>query len=67
MSAPSSHILVLEECLGCLNIEHVRDMVIKPPSYDLRSIVDLLEKYGDGHISDSGWREVDEEEWFDNK
>ena len=56
-------------CAGRVSglLEHVRDRVIRPPSYDERSIVDLLERYGDAHISDSGWREVDEEEWFDNK
>ena len=41
-------------------LDHVRDKVIGPPDYDLRNIVDLLDKYGDGHISDSGWREVDQ-------
>ena len=42
----------------------VRDKVLKPPSYDPRDIVALLEKYGDAHISDSGWRPVDQEEWY---
>ena len=46
-------------------LNHVGDKVIEPPYYDLRNIVDLLDKYGDAHISDSGWREVDEEEWFE--
>ena len=46
-------------------LNHVRDKVIEPPDYDLRNIVDLLDKYGDAHISDSGWREVDQEEWFE--
>ena len=56
-------------CAGRVSglLEHVRDRVIRPPTYDERSIVDLLERYGDAHISDSGWREVDEEEWFDQK
>ena len=42
-------------------------MVISPPDYDPRSmsIVELLDKYGDAHVSNSGWREVDPEEWFD--
>ena len=35
----------------------------KQPSYDPRNIVDLLDKYSDAHIIDSGWREVDTEEW----
>ena len=48
-------------------LEHVRDRVIGPPSYDPRNIVELLDKYGDAHISDSGWREIDEEEWFDQE
>ena len=42
----------------------VRDKVLKPPSYDPRDIVALVEKYGDAHISDSGWRPVDPEEWY---
>ena len=41
----------------------MRDSVLKPPSYDTRNIVDLIENYGDAHIIDSGWREVDTEEW----
>ena len=43
---------------------HVRDKVLKPPGYDPRDIVALVERYGDAHISDSGWRPVDEDEWF---
>ena len=43
---------------------HVRERVIKPPSYDPRDIVALVEKYGDAHVSDSGWRVVDREEWY---
>ena len=43
----------------------MRDWVLQPPKYDPRNIVDLLEKYGDAHILDMGWREVDTEEWFD--
>ena len=42
---------------------NMRDSVLKPSSYDPRNVVDLLEKYRDAHISDSGWREVDTEEW----
>ena len=45
---------------------HVRDKVLDPPDYDQRDIVQLIEKYGDAHLSDSGWREVDQEEWFEN-
>ena len=40
--------------------EHVRDRVVKPPVHDTRNIVDLVEKYGDAHISDCGL-EVDTE------
>ena len=40
-----------------------RSSVLNPPSYDPRNVVDLLDKYRDGHIVDSGWREVDTEEW----
>ena len=45
-------------------LEHVRNKVIKPPEYDQRNIVELIERYGDAHISDLGWREVDREEWY---
>ena len=45
---------------------HARESVIKPPSYDPRDIVALVEKYGDAHISDSGWRVVDQEEWYED-
>ena len=48
-------------------LDHARGMVIGPPDYDPRSIVGLLDKYGDAHVSNSGWREVDPEEWFDQK
>ena len=56
----------LNTCAGRVAgvLSHVRDKVIAPPSYDSRDIVELIEKYGDAHISDSGWREVDPEEWF---
>ena len=36
------------------NLEHVRDKLIKPPEYDPRNIMNLIEKYGDAHISDCG-------------
>ena len=42
---------------------NMRNSVLKPPSYDPRNIVDLVDKYSDAHIIDSGWREVDTEEW----
>ena len=45
---------------------HVRDKVLDPPDYDQRDIVQLIENYGDAHLSDSGWREVDQEEWFED-
>ena len=45
-------------------LSHLRGKVIKAPSYDPRDIVELLDKYRDAHISDSGWRDVDPEEWF---
>ena len=48
-------------------LSHVRDSLIKPPSHDPRNVVDILEKYGDAHVSDSGWREVDIEEWFSDE
>ena len=41
----------------------MRDKVLKPPSHDLRNVVDLIDRYRDAHIMDSGWREVDTEEW----
>ena len=37
---------------------NMRKSVLKPPSYDPRNVLDLLNKYKDAHISDSGWREV---------
>ena len=42
---------------------NMRGVVLNPPSYDQRNVVDLLDKYRDGHIIDSGWREVDSEKW----
>ena len=48
-------------------LSHVRKKAVKPPDYDLRNIVDLVDKYRDAHINNSGWREVDPEEWFMNK
>ena len=45
-------------------LEDVREKVIMAPDYDPRNIVDLVERYGDAHISDCGWREVDREEWY---
>ena len=41
-----------------------RDKVLQPPKYDPRNIVALIDKYKDAHILDSGWREVDTEEWM---
>ena len=56
----------LHTCAGrIMGIQsYFRDKVLKPPSYDPRDIVALVEKYGDAHISDSGWRAVDQEEWY---
>ena len=31
--------------------------------YPQRNIEELIDKYRDAHILDSGWREVDTEEW----
>ena len=39
--------------------EDVREKAIMAPDYDPRNIVDLVERYGDAHISDCGCREVD--------
>ena len=41
----------------------MRKSLLRPPDYDPRSIVDLVDKYGDAHVLDSGWREVDTDEW----
>ena len=56
----------LHTCAGrVMGIQaHARESVIEPPSYDPRDIVALVEKYGDAHVSDSGWRVVDREEWY---
>ena len=53
------HLTFLKSCL-----ENVRENVIKAPEFDPRNIVDLVERYGDAHINDCGWREVDSEEWY---
>ena len=45
-------------------LAHVRDKVVKAPEHDPRDIVELVERYGDAHISDCGWREVDRDEWY---
>ena len=45
---------------------HLRNKVLEPPSYDPRNIVELIEKYGDAHRSDTGWREIDPEEWYED-
>ena len=53
-------------CIGRVMgiLENVRKYVIKAPEFDQRNIVELVEKYGDAHISDCGWREVDRKEWY---
>ena len=35
-------------------LSHPREKVVGTPHYNPRSIVDILDKYRDGHISDSG-------------
>ena len=37
--------------------------LLRPPSYDPRNMVDLQYRYRDAHISDSGWRNEDTDEW----
>ena len=51
----------------CAGISQVRDKLLKPPDYEPGDIVALVEKYGDAHISDSGWRAVDPEEWYSDR
>ena len=55
-------------CVGRVNgvLFDKKPLVLQPPDYDDRNIVHLVERYGDAHILDSGWREVDPEEWFDD-
>ena len=70
---PCGFVLIMEDecsthshnCGGRVSgvVFNMRNSVLKPPSYDPRNIVDLLDKYSDAHIIDSGWREVDTEEW----
>ena len=57
---------LLHSCAGRVMgvLAHVRDQVVKAPVHDPRDIVDLVERYGDAHISDCGWREVDREDWY---
>ena len=43
----------------------MKDKALKPPDFDSRSIIALIEKYEDAHILDCGWREVDPEEWYE--
>ena len=38
-------------------------LLLPSPSWDDMDIADNLAKVGDGCISDTGWREVDSEEW----
>ena len=45
---------------------YVRDKMLEPPSFDQRRMVNLLEKYGDAHLSDGGWRKIDPEKWFED-
>ena len=58
-------ILFEDECTQSHACAGMMEKVIGPPSFDPRNIVDLVDKYGDAHISDSGWREVDPEEWYE--
>ena len=53
-------------CIGRVMgvLQNVRGNVVKAPEFDPRNIVDLVERYGDAHINDCGWREVDSEEWY---
>ena len=37
-------------------LHNMRDIVLNPPTYDSRNVVNLLDKYRDGHIIDCGWR-----------
>ena len=32
-------------------------------NYDSRCLIDLIDKFGDAHILDCGWREADPGEW----
>ena len=56
---------LLHHCVG--RVKGVRldmlGLLLPPPSWDDRDIADNLAKVGDGCISDTGWREVDIEEW----
>ena len=40
--------------------------MLEPPGYDPRNLVNLLNKYGDAHLSDSKWKEMDPEEWLES-
>ena len=53
----------MHSCAGQV-LGDMREQVLKPPIYDPTpsNVVDLLDKYRDAHIIDSGWRDVDNEE-----
>ena len=64
------YFLIFEDCstksYSCVGrimgvLFEMRDKVLQP--HDLRNVVDLIDRYRDAHIMDSGWREVDMEEW----
>ena len=56
---------MLHNCVGRVKMvrDDMRGSLLPPPSYDDRDISVLLARVGTGCISDTGWREVDPEEW----
>ena len=41
----------------------MRGGLLPPPSWIDRNVSELLVRVGDGCISDSGWREIEPDEW----
>ena len=55
---------MLDKCLTSALEGLKQSVLIWAMGYDAMNIIGLLEKYSDGHVIDSGCREVGEEEWF---
>ena len=56
---------LFHSCAGRVKMvrDDMRGSLLPPPSWDDRDIAVNLARVGAGCISDTGWREVDPEEW----